>query len=206
MEGKTSLHEAGHICIFGATGSGKSYLAKKAVAAHKGGALIIDPQEERDWPAIYLSGRESAGDVYRALKKGQHVAYVPDKEPENAIRLLSRFCQDFISGKWSDTWLVVDEAQTYAPKNAPSPLNWIAARGRSHGIKGIWISQRPAAISHVLLTQARFHYLFYLGAFEDQYLRGYGLDGEEIRAKLGTAGEHRYFVWDNARLEGPFKE
>lgn len=204
--GLTYLHEAGHACVFGCTGSGKSHLVKAALEDHRGGALVIDPQEERDWPATYLTGRESLRDVYRALRRGAHMAYVPDKEPEAAIRLLSRFCQDFINGKWGDLWLVIDEAQTYAPKNVPSPLSWIATRGRVHGIKGIWVSQRPAAISHTLLTQARYHYLFYLGAFEDVYLRTYGLDGEAIRAGLGVPADHRYYVWDSAGLRGPFKE
>jgi DNA helicase HerA-like ATPase len=187
------------------TGSGKSYFVKAALRMHKGAALVIDPQGEGDWPALYLTGKESLVDIYRALRRGVHVAYVPDKEPDKALRLLATLCADFVTGAWGNLWLVVDEVQTYAPKHVASPLEWVAMRGRTHGVRGIWISQRPAQVSHTLLTQASTHVLFYLSAFEDGYLRDIGLDGEDLRRRLGTAKDHQYMIWDGSTLAGPYK-
>jgi hypothetical protein len=200
------LELPGSKCLLGQPGSGKSYLAKAAVGRHPGGVFVVDPQEEKDWPCTYLRRTDKDWDIYRALRRGAHLAWVPDKEPGKALRLLSHFCQGFIEGHWNDVWLVVDECDMYAPKNVPSPLCWVAQRGRVHGVRGIWVSQRPASLSHTLLAEATHHALFYLSSWEDPYLQRYGLDGQALRARLGDLEDHRYLLWDGQTLQGPYHE
>ena len=140
------LQLPGHKAVLGMTGSGKSFAVKDEIRGHKGGVLALDPKNEGDWPCYYLTGREDILDMYGALKHGAHLAYVPDKDPEAATRLLSKVCEDLLAGSWGDLWLVIDEAEIYAPKSVPNPLTWISLRGRSCGVKGVWVCQRPAGL------------------------------------------------------------
>ena len=200
------LELPGHKCVLGMTGSGKSYAVKAEIRAHKGGVLVLDPKNEGDWPCYYLSGAEDLRDMYGALKRGAHLAYVPDRDREKAGRLVEKVCNDLLDSTWGDLWLVVDEADIYAGKQVPSPLEWIAQRGRSQGVKGVWITQRPAGLNHILLTQADHHLMFWLGVFEWPYFEKYKVSGEDVQRRLGAKVNHRYLLWDQSALTGPFRK
>lgn len=192
--------------ILGKTRSGKSYLAKRAIEKHRGGVLVVDTKAEKDWPAYYLDGREPLVGIYRDLQKGAHLAYVPNPDPAKAARALERICLDLIRRRWRELWLVVDEAQVHARKGVPGPIDYIATQGAGQGIRLVAITQRPAMLSHTVLTQADQVYIFMLGRFEDGYLRSYGLDGPALRDTLSNAGAYTYMVFDGATISGPYKE
>lgn len=196
----------GHVVVLGKTRSGKSYLVKRAIEQHRGGVLTVDTKAERDWPGYYLTGRESLSGIYRDLAKGAHLAYVPSPDPEQALVALRKICLDVIRRRWKDLWLVVDEAQMYAPKGAAGPLDYVASQGQGQGVRLVAITQRAQMLSHTILTQAEQVYLFYMARWEDPYLKGYGIDGDALRTTLSDAGKYCYMVYDGAAISGPFRE
>lgn len=197
----------GHVTVLGKTQSGKSYLTKRAIEKWAGGVLVVDTKRERDYPCLYLTGHENLAGIYRDLDKGAHLAYVPNPDPKKARAALERIAGDILKRRWRDLMLVVDEAQVHAPKGAPNPLDWLATQGQGLGVRLVAVTQRPAMLSHTVLTQSEQIFLFYLGMFEDGYLRNYGMDGETLRRDYWIdPSEHRYMVWDGAQMTGPFRE
>lgn len=72
--------------------------------------------------------------------------------------------------------LYIDEIQEYQKKHQSNvEIDRVWKRGRRYGILGIAISQRPADVSHTVLTQSDIHYLFFLGDYEKGYFQAYGI-------------------------------
>ena len=195
-----------HAAIFGASGSGKTTLANILLRAWKGPALAIDTQQEDLFGASVPLGA-TVEEILQALRAGHKLCLVPPANDAQARLVLDAIVPRLIGAK---TWkprllLMVDEAHVYAGNNVGSVLQLIARRGRRWGVSGLWISQRPADVSKTLVTQASKIAIFQT-MWETSYFRAYGLDVDNIKARLEAGGPYSYVVWHGSRLDGPYKE
>jgi len=76
--------------------------------------------------------------------------------------------------------LFIDEIQEYSSLHRPhAGIDRLWKRGRRHGVIGVAISQRPADVSHTILTQCQHHVIFKLGTYEMPYFERYHIPIED---------------------------
>ena len=194
----------GHEFVCGLPGSGKTHHAIHVARAHRGPVIVVDPQDDPDLPWPRADASNSWGQIWEAAGRGG-VRYVPSVDDGRANRELRIIAQRLLRPHSRELLLVIDEAHIYAPEGKPAgPLHQLARRGRRFGVRLVLISQRPADLSKGLVLLSARHTIF--TTFEGPYLSRYGINGEELRHKLLTGGEHAYCVWDLATLAGPFHD
>ena len=74
-------------------------------------------------------------------------------------------------------------------------------RGRRYGIVGIAISQRPADVSHTVLTQSRTHYIFFMGIYEKGYFSAYGIPVFDEEYMEWIKQDYHYLKYEDGRIE-----
>lgn len=201
----------GHELVVGRTRSGKTTYARARALKHDGPVLFINTQEE-DLTGYIRCDKKAALTVLRsALDAGFKLNYIPSADDSQALlelRVLESLIFDVGRRLKSEKYLllVVDETQVYAGNNMPdSPLYRVARRGIAHGVRGTYITQRPADINNLLITQCSRHVIFKT-SWESQYFRRYGLPGEEIEKKLNEAPDYSYLILEDGEIKGPYKD
>jgi DNA helicase HerA-like ATPase len=202
-----SRYKSGHTAIFGITRSGKTVFALKLMASWPGPAIFINTQHE-ETNFITATRRSDVTALARNLLAGNKIDYIPSENDNFAIveleLLMGIFRRVGESGK--KLLLLVDEAHVYAPQSKGfSPLYRVARRGLRFNIHGVFISQRPADVSKVVVTQCSRHVIFSTN-FEGPYFKNYGIPYEEVQKKLTTAGNYHYVVWEGGQVSPVFKE
>ena len=200
------LMSAGHVCLFGRTQSGKTHLARNILRGWKGPALCINTQAE-EMPGVIVPDSAELGLIMRRLRQGAHLNLVPPADDAQARLVLDALIPRLIgASEWRpELLLIVDEAHVYAPQGRMSVLHLIARRGLRWGVRGVWISQRPADVDKGLVTQATRHVVFET-SWEGPYFQRYGIDQDKVRELLNQGGQYSYAVYDGGALAGPFKE
>ena len=76
-----------------------------------------------------------------------------------------------------------------------------------YGIRAVGISQRPADVSHTILTQSLYHVIFYIGDYDHPYFRKYNIP---IEPQLEVTDEYpegflefrsyRFVIWDGTTM------
>ena len=96
--------------------------------------------------------------------------------------------------------LFIDEVQDYSSKHQPnSEIDAIWKRGRRYGIVGIAMSQRPADVSHTILTQSKYHVIFETSGYEYEYFRRYHIPIDAFKG--WTAKKYHFAVWDWSTID-----
>lgn len=174
-----------HTFIAGATGSGKTYYSR----------LLI---KDRDIPyLIYFNSGfdlqiEKACDF--VVSDIRHLIKILKKEPDVAICYNPSGAREVDTKKIEEIqslvfniglklnkdkikqWLIfcIDEIQLYDSKQKPNNIvESLYTRGRRYGIVMVGISQRPALVSHTVLTQSREHIYFRFPDYEKPYTKKY---------------------------------
>lgn len=207
------------------TRSGKSYYAAQQGRRHAGPLLVIDPQDSPCWPWPRANGANRAADIIDQARHGG-VVYVPDwrdKLGRAEVTYLLAEVMEYAkangggAGPAGRQWLVIcDEAHAYAAEGGPAGgLHLIARRGLRWGVRGLFVSQRPADVAKAVASQAPRHVIFEPGPFGGPYLERYGIPADEVRRLLdagrqkyagraaGGAGPWPFVVWEAGRLAGP---
>ncbi len=91
--------------------------------------------------------------------------------------------------------IIIDEVQTYGEKAGHPAIHRLFKRGWSYGIRGVAISQRPADVSHTILTQSMYHVIFFVGDYDHPYFRKYGIPIEEHMEHIEFRS-YRFVIWD----------
>jgi hypothetical protein len=83
-------------------------------------------------------------------------------------------------------YLFIDEVHEYSDKLKNDNVDRIWKRGKRYGLVGIAISQRPAEVSHAILSQSYNHVIFSMSKYEMPYFQRYRIpiDEPEIRNHL----------------------
>ncbi len=91
--------------------------------------------------------------------------------------------------------IIIDEVQTWGEKAGHPVIHKLWKRGWSYGIRAVGISQRPADVSHTILTQSYYHVIFYVGEYDHPYFRKYDIPIEEHMEHIEFKS-YRFVIWD----------
>ena len=171
-----------HVVIAGMTDKGKTTFAKYLFHEVKDRRVIfVNTQAEwmgidpiHVWNPQLLKG------------KSQKMNLVPNVDRDVATKELEDMVQDLmfigkrVNPKRAEkAWCIVmvDEAAEYSPKmgRTHDPLKTLAKRGKRYGVTLVSITQRPADLSHTVLTQAGTHFYFDLSNYEKGYFEKYAV-------------------------------
>lgn len=193
----------GHTTVLGITRSGKTYATKKSLARVNEGVLFFNTQHE-DMPGFSMADWNNAWQsIDGLLKKGRKINYKPQFNEDTRNKELSYLIDKLHDGTEKKVVLAVDEVHLM-DKAANKAMIKIATTGLRFGIKGVWLSQRPANIDNTLMTQSNQFVIFKLN-MEGAYLDRYRMPSEEIKAKIESGGKYNYTLYDWESLKGPFK-
>ncbi|HET6527340.1 MAG TPA: hypothetical protein VFG39_01180 [Balneolaceae bacterium] len=193
----------GHTTLMGITRSGKTYAAKKSLAAQSCGVLFFNTQHEQ-MPGFTKADKSNTWEQIKALlDKGQKVAYFPAFEDELRDKELGYLIGKLHDGTEKNVIVAVDEVHLFG-KQGQKDMIKVATTGLRFGVKGVWLSQRPANIDNTLMTQSNQFVIFKLN-MEGAYLDRYRMPSEEIKNKIEQGGQYNYVVYDWDTLKGPFK-
>lgn len=165
------MNRAGHLSISGATGTGKSSLARALLFERNAQRrLILDPLDEYESSASVHC--MTTGDVDGALRDIEDneepfsIRYVPDGLEAEAAGYLADWAMHL-----GNCTLMVDEAHEAAARNACSPSLLRAVKRGRHREVAVWIiSQRPADIHPSLRAELQGTEAWYLRLAEHRDL------------------------------------
>ena len=175
-----------HICIFGATSSGKTYFAANMFQNMNNYNIFVNTQYE---PVIIQSGAivvNSVDELCTALEeKHNNIVYNPEyddpvqqrEEVAKIIDVLFGLGKIINSSGDRLIWchLYIDEVHLFSSKKSPyARIDRIATQGKRHGVVGVFISQRPALVSQTLITQSDLQVIFRCNSYEIPYFERYG--------------------------------
>lgn len=212
---RADLYDGPHVGVVGATSSGKTTLSIHLYENAPVGKAIFFHQDPNDTMAADVVVDYSNGDTWdlSVLQEGNRIEILAPADEDSARVVLGQIQADlFEIGRQIPHdnprfYLFVDEAHEYAGLNAEAdnPLVRVAKRGRRHNIRLFVISQSPADVSKKVLKQANYHVIFAMGTFSKTYFDTYSIPFDDVRDALGDPEEHRFMVFDDFKLYGPFK-
>lgn len=173
------------IFICGITGSGKTTLATSFYDKLKTICIFINTNEERIVERRSQIVCFDSNEVIEALSlDAKKICLNPREMKDIEIRDVERICNTlFEIGKQVQknfAHIFIDEVQEYSTLHRPNKtIDRVWKRGRRYGIVGVAISQRPADVSHTILTQSKYHAIFRLGTYETPYFQRYKIPIEE---------------------------
>lgn len=188
-----------HTFIAGRTGSGKTYLARKYLARYEN-VVALDTKGTLDWPEVAddektiitnLSGLGAA--------RTRKIIYRPEWQ-----ELELEFYNEFF--RWcymrGQTIVWVDEAMSVCPNphRMPDYYKAILTRGRELDVS-IWsLTQRPAGIPQVIMSESTHFFIFDLNMPQDRYKLAEVTGAEELQDKPSTEyGNYSFWYYNTDR-------
>lgn len=151
-----SLHLDRTTCIWGASGSGKTILAKKLISdARPRQLVVIDPMAE--------SGTDLRG-IQAALERGDKSVTINSSRRDWQIAAILLALNH--STTETPVYVMADEASGYLNKASDSLMH-VVTKGRHAGFGIMIISQRPATVDTTIRSQAAETYWMRLGEHVD---------------------------------------
>jgi hypothetical protein len=193
-----------HTTVLGLTRHGKTYAIIQTLRHIKESVFFFNVQHEevpREFTNADLNNTPSQ--IKKALQSGKKINYMPSSKIEVMQKELSAIVEHLYENKDWNVRFVVDEVHLMK-KGALDSCIRVATTGLRHGIKAVFISQRPAKVDNTLYSQSTKHIIFALGKVDESYLDNYGFPVEEIVSK--TRNEKYTFVtFDQKEVKGPYK-
>ena len=196
-----------HIFISGQTQSGKTFFASRALKELKRPVLFFNIQDEplNGFMTVYVD-KINTDQLLEALKYGEKVDLrFPPNYRLGKINMIIGYLLTQLSdagfNKDKPVYVAIDECHTLAGDGLEAAIQ-LATRGLSRGVRGVFITQRPALADKTLYTQSTEHYMFYLSPSESQYFKNKGFEFEKCQELWAKHGQHSYVYYDGKDLIG----
>ena len=204
-----------HVSVVGKTQSGKTVFVAMYFEENDGLQIFFNVNEiyavEQASDKVVTSVQE-VYDVINNLEQNDYrICYNPKEAGEDItieeIQTIINMCFGIggvakrqAKGN-ADIWctIIIDEVQTYGEKAGHPAIHKLFKRGWSYGIRGVAISQRPADVSHTILTQSMYHVIFYVGDYDHPYFKKYGIPIEEHMEHIEFKS-YRFVIWDGSTI------
>ena len=96
--------------------------------------------------------------------------------------------------------IFIDEIHEYSSKRQPNrKIDSLWKRGRRYGIIAVGLSQRPADVSHTILTQSKYHVIFKVSPYEYQYFHTYHIPIEDFEEWIKR--DYHFVVFDGYEVK-----
>jgi hypothetical protein len=227
-----------HIFECGETGSGKTYLMYWLYKQIQGVCIFFNTQLEyrieqaSDALVTDMAGFREAWNKEtdpgflnenHHIRKYHKICFNPSEDEDEARAQLEELTDTLFRIGYQinknlqepKIWvhLFVDEIHEYSSKdNRSKTVDRIWRRGRRYGIVGIAASQRPADVSHGILSQCSTHIIFKVNRYESPYFQRYKIpvffdkDNDPTNKWLNEKGrdgknKHNFAVFTGDDLE-----
>jgi hypothetical protein len=206
-----------HVFIGGKTGSGKTVFGATYFRDCAGFCIFFNTNEAyivEDYADVTIHSIGELNDLMtddNLSKENLKVCYSPklageDISIEEVATVINMF---FAIGSLAkkqvhgdpDNWgtIFIDEVQTWGDKQGHPVIHKLWKRGRSYGIRAVGLSQRPADVSHTILTQSFEHVIFYVGDYDGPYFTKYGIPIEDHMEHIEYKS-YRFVIWDGTKI------
>ena len=159
-----------HVFIAGATGSGKTFLAKTYLAGNTKKVFVLDTKGTFEWeqiPEKLIITITRIAQIQNATQNFHFIIYRPVHEELDQIYydLFFKFCYDL-----RHCTVYVDEAMQVCPNSfkIPEYYKGILTRGRELDVNVWSCTQRPATLPVVIYSEAMHWFIFKLNALQDR--------------------------------------
>jgi hypothetical protein len=200
------LNEGARVCILDPTGVWYG-LRSNAKGTGPGFPVVVFGGDHADVPIVDTSGEALAELV--ATKNVPIVVDLSEFTMGGRTRFATRFLEDLYRRNRLPLTLVVDESDVFAPQRVQpdemvmlSRMEQICRRGRVRGFRVWLITQRPAALSKAVLSQANTLIAMQLTAPQDRAAVGAWIEGQadkergkQVLAELPRLKRGEGFVW-----------
>jgi DNA helicase HerA-like ATPase len=198
-----SFTENTHTTVIGRTQSGKTWAVNRILKNQRRGVLFFNTQLE-DLPGYILVDKKTKFIQMRELlKKGYKLSYNPSTKLEVQAQEISFLIEQLFENgnfnKINNIFIVIDEVHLFQ-KEGLAEVCRIATGGVKFGLNGIFLSQRPAQISNVLMTQSSAMVIFFVN-MESQYFKSYEIPIEPILHEISVNGQWSFCSYDFNKIE-----
>lgn len=194
-----------HTVELGITRHGKTWAGIKSLERLNGEAvLFFNTQHEKvgkGWTTVDPSLHEW-DQVEALLQKNRKINWLPSTDLDEMQKEIIFIVKQLYNGEKRNLRFAIDEVHLFT-KEALNQIRRVATTGLRWGIRGVFISQRPAKVDNTLYTQSTNHVIFALGNADYTYLKGQGFPSEEIMLKVD--GEPYVFVTYNQKETSDLK-
>lgn len=202
------------VFVPGRTGSGKSFLAKKYLANYPA-VIVLDSKEDFDWMEI-------PSDQLNIIT---HLSALPYATKDPRCKVIYQPVHDEMKSEYTEEFfrylyerknciVMIDEVMAICknPYNIPEYYKAILTRGRSRNTACWSLSQRPAGIPTVIMSESKHFFVFDMNMAADRDRVAETTGCPEIRQKpneyarkvLHLKGDYYfwyyYTTWDSAKL------
>ncbi len=193
------MTEGRNIFVCGRTGSGKSYLVKRAIATARRMVVYLPKREDADYPGVYFDAfADEASDFWRAWLHAYRdggayrLVYRPADPFDPAA--FDRVCMGVYHA--GDLTFVAEDLAGYVnERGGMGPgLKTLLTAGRTRNVTTWLLTQRPYRIPREVTSQAREAFLFATHEPNDvAYLKeAFGVAAAEALERLG---QYEYVHW-----------
>lgn len=186
-----------HVLICGATGSGKTVLAKAYTANNFKNVCVLDTKGTFDFKPFLTDKQyilyDSIDKVYNETNINK-IIYRPNIYENNKdyYERFFEFCY-----KRTNTICLVDEAMSVCDAHSiPFWYKAILTRGRELNVSCWSCTQRPIAVSNFILTESIHWFIFRLNNYDDR-IKLFKSSGEE-KFKNSLHGHYFYYFNNNS--------
>jgi hypothetical protein len=183
-----------HSTVLGITRHGKTYATIKSLSRMKNEAVFFyNTQHEKvgkEWTTVDPRYNEWSQVEY-LLSKNKKVNWLPSTKIPDMHKEIEYIVDQLYNGEMRNVRIAFDEVHLFR-KKALEQIQRVATTGLRWGMRGVFISQRPAKVDNTLYTQSTNHVIFALGSADYQYLHGQGFPIDDLQQKV--QGEKYVFV------------
>lgn len=196
-----------HLFISGQTRSGKTFFSARALRQLKDPVLFLNIQDENLPGFMKLESDDiDFKQLLEVLKKGEKVDLrFPGNYTLKIINKITGYLlTEIMAAGFTEKrpiYIVLDECHTLQASGLDAAIQ-LATRGLSRGVRGVFITQRPALVNKTIYTQSNEHYLFYLSPSEKQYFNNKGFNFEYCQKIWEDYGLYSYVYFDGKDMHG----
>jgi hypothetical protein len=200
----------GHTTVVGATQQGKSESTKRSLLKHKEGAFFFNVKHDSMKGFTKATGKNDIDQIVDMLQAGKKINFIPSVHQDTMviqlIYIIEQLHARVMEKSMKPFRFVADEMVIlHEYKEAVKALRTIAVTGESLGMWGVWIGQRLAQIDNTLISQSNNGVVMFDMNFENNYLKSYQIDGDELKRLVEIGGKYSYCHYDWKHLKGPYK-